>query len=83
MAETKSQAGKDAKAQDTSTQAPKPPSHLTVVFLRDERLGKKDYKPLDTAKLPYADAQRLIKKGAADGDQGAVRADQAQRKQQG
>ncbi|QFU01268.1 hypothetical protein FIU83_06410 [Halomonas sp. THAF5a] len=59
----------------------KTPSHLTVLILRDERVGKKDFKPGDTPKLSYAEAQRLIKGGGADGDSGAIRAAQAQRKQ--
>ncbi|RAH37416.1 hypothetical protein [Halomonas sp. SL1] len=78
------QAAKDDKSQTTPPAKPdekKAPSHLTVVILRDERVGKDDYKPLDTPKLPYDVARRLIDKGAADGHQSAVRAAQAQRKQ--
>jgi hypothetical protein len=78
----------DPKTQDPNAPAAPPPekektpSHLTVLILRDERVGEKDYKPGDTPKLTYAEAQRLIARGGADGDSGAVRAAQAQRKAQ-
>ncbi len=76
----------EPKTPDPKTKAPekpddKPPTHLTVLILRDERVGKQDYKPGDTPKLTYAEAQRLIARGGADGDSGAVRIAQAQRKQ--
>lgn len=70
----------DPKTQAPEKPAEKPPSHLTVLILRDERVGKQDFKPGDTPKLTYAEAQRLIDRGGADGDSGAVRIAQAKRK---
>jgi hypothetical protein len=56
------------------------PSHLTVLILRDDRVGNTDYKPGDTPKLSYDEAQRLIKRGGADADSGAVKAARTARK---
>lgn len=84
MAEKTPQAGAKAPATSNPPSPPKEktPSHMVVVMLRDERVARKDHKPGDTPNLPYATAQKLIAKGAADGDQGAVRAAQAKRKAQ-
>ncbi|SHK68722.1 hypothetical protein [Halomonas caseinilytica] len=69
--------------EDAKTPEQKLPSHQTVLILRDERVGQNDYKPGDTPKLTYDRAQQLIKRGAADGDHGAIRAAQARRKAKG
>lgn len=85
MAEPKQDPTQNAKPPETNPEDPNkeqdpPPSHLTVLILRDERVGKKDYRPGDTPKLTYDEAQRLIKRGGADDDSAAVKAAQAQRK---
>lgn len=79
---TEQDAGTPAPATDTPPKEPNeepPPSELTVLILRAERVGKTDYQPGATPTLPYDEAQRLIKRGGADANEKAVRAAKAAR----
>ncbi|UQI38815.1 hypothetical protein [Vreelandella venusta] len=85
--ESTSAGAETATAADTgttpATPEPPPPAddeheqplpELTVLILRDETIGGKDYRPGDTPKLPGAEVEALVARKAGDINHKAIAA---------